>query len=135
MAANTLYYGDNLDILRRYVKDESVDLVYLDQPFDSQVTQGVRILRYVCLAKGCERRGETKARAFTLRFSTSSRPGLRRFGGSVCTSDDFAARMRTPCQVTYDGRRLDLPRGGVDVTLRRAPRADRSGGEQRELDL
>lgn len=32
---NTLYYGDNLDILRRYVRDESVDLVYLDPPFNS----------------------------------------------------------------------------------------------------
>lgn len=32
---NTLYYGDNLDILKRYVKDESVDLVYLDPPFKS----------------------------------------------------------------------------------------------------
>jgi hypothetical protein len=32
LAVNTLYYGDNLDILRRYVKDESVDLVYLDPP-------------------------------------------------------------------------------------------------------
>jgi DNA modification methylase len=31
----TLYYGDNLDILRRYLKDESVDLVYLDPPFNS----------------------------------------------------------------------------------------------------
>ena len=31
----TLYYGDNLDILRRYIKDESVDLVYLDPPFNS----------------------------------------------------------------------------------------------------
>lgn len=31
----TLYYGDNLDILRRYLKDESVDLVYLDPPFYS----------------------------------------------------------------------------------------------------
>jgi DNA modification methylase len=30
-----LYYGDNLDILRRYIKDESVDLVYLDPPFNS----------------------------------------------------------------------------------------------------
>ena len=30
---NVLYYGDNLDILRRYVKDESVDLIYLDPPF------------------------------------------------------------------------------------------------------
>jgi site-specific DNA-methyltransferase (adenine-specific) len=31
----TLYYGDNLDILRRYIRDESVDLVYLDPPFNS----------------------------------------------------------------------------------------------------
>ena len=30
---NILYYGDNLDILRRYIKDESVDLIYLDPPF------------------------------------------------------------------------------------------------------
>src|ERR1700750_987298 len=27
---NLLYYGDNLDILRRYIDDESVDLIYLD---------------------------------------------------------------------------------------------------------
>jgi site-specific DNA-methyltransferase (adenine-specific) len=31
----TLYYGDNLDILRRYLRDETVDLVYLDPPFNS----------------------------------------------------------------------------------------------------
>lgn len=35
MAANTLYYGDNLDILQRYIKDETIDLVYLDPPFKS----------------------------------------------------------------------------------------------------
>ena len=34
----TLYYGDNLDILKRYIKDESVDLVYLDPPFNSAQT-------------------------------------------------------------------------------------------------
>ena len=32
---NTLYYGDNLKILRDYVKDDSVDLIYLDPPFNS----------------------------------------------------------------------------------------------------
>ncbi|HUR61556.1 MAG TPA: DNA methyltransferase [Candidatus Thermoplasmatota archaeon] len=32
---NTLYYGDNLDVMRRHLKDESVDLVYLDPPFNS----------------------------------------------------------------------------------------------------
>jgi DNA modification methylase len=36
MADNKLYYGDNLEVLRRYVKDESVDLVYLDPPFNSR---------------------------------------------------------------------------------------------------
>ncbi len=35
MSENVLYYGDNLDILRRYVQDESVDLIYLDPPFKS----------------------------------------------------------------------------------------------------
>ena len=35
MPDNLLYYGDNLDVLRRHVKDESVDLVYLDPPFKS----------------------------------------------------------------------------------------------------
>jgi site-specific DNA-methyltransferase (adenine-specific) len=35
MAENVLYYGDNLEILRRYIEDESVDLVYLDPPFKS----------------------------------------------------------------------------------------------------
>ncbi len=30
---NTLFYGDNLEILREYITDESIDLVYLDPPF------------------------------------------------------------------------------------------------------
>jgi len=36
MSMNTLYYGDNLEILRKCIKDESVDLIYLDPPFNSQ---------------------------------------------------------------------------------------------------
>lgn len=35
ITTNTLFYGDNLPILREYVPDESVDLVYLDPPFNS----------------------------------------------------------------------------------------------------
>lgn len=38
---NHLYFGDNLDVLRRYVKDESVDLVYLDPPFNSNQSYNV----------------------------------------------------------------------------------------------
>jgi DNA modification methylase len=32
---NTLFYGDNLNILREYISDESVDLIYHDPPFNS----------------------------------------------------------------------------------------------------
>jgi DNA modification methylase len=34
-SSNTLYYGDNLEVLRLYGKADSVDLVYLDPPFNS----------------------------------------------------------------------------------------------------
>ncbi len=46
MADNKLYYGDNLDVLRRHVKDESVDLVYLDPPFNSNADYNVLFGRH-----------------------------------------------------------------------------------------
>ena len=33
---NQLFYGDNLEVLRKYIKDESVDLCYIDPPFNSK---------------------------------------------------------------------------------------------------
>jgi len=33
-----LYHGDNLEVMRRHVSTESVDLVYLDPPFNSDRT-------------------------------------------------------------------------------------------------
>ena len=38
---NRLYFGDNLDILREHIADESVDLIYLDPPFNSNATYNV----------------------------------------------------------------------------------------------
>lgn len=38
---NTLYYGDNLRILRNYVPDNSVDLIYLDPPFNSKADYNI----------------------------------------------------------------------------------------------
>lgn len=38
---NTLYYGDNLHVLREHVKDESVDLIYLDPPFNSNANYNI----------------------------------------------------------------------------------------------
>lgn len=36
-----LYYGDNLDVLREHVADESVDLIYLDPPFNSNASYNI----------------------------------------------------------------------------------------------
>src|SRR3989304_7926567 len=41
MEPNALFYGDNLDILRKYIADASVDLIYLDPPFNSNATYNV----------------------------------------------------------------------------------------------
>jgi site-specific DNA-methyltransferase (adenine-specific) len=41
MDGNRLYYGDNLDVLREHIPAESVDLIYLDPPFNSQATYNV----------------------------------------------------------------------------------------------
>jgi site-specific DNA-methyltransferase (adenine-specific) len=38
---NQLYYGDNLDVLRVHVADESVDLIYLDPPFNSNASYNI----------------------------------------------------------------------------------------------
>ena len=41
MHTNQLYYGDNLDILRNHIPDESVDLIYIDPPFNSNQAYNV----------------------------------------------------------------------------------------------
>ena len=41
ITANTLFYGDNLPILRKHIPDESIDLVYLDAPFNSNRSYNV----------------------------------------------------------------------------------------------
>lgn len=41
MDMNQLYYGDNLDILRTHIPDESLDLIYIDPPFNSNQAYNV----------------------------------------------------------------------------------------------
>ena len=38
---NKLYYGDNLPVLRESIASESVDLIYLDPPFNSNASYNV----------------------------------------------------------------------------------------------
>ncbi len=41
ITTNTLFYGDNLPILREYIAGESIDLIYLDPPFNSNRSYNV----------------------------------------------------------------------------------------------
>jgi DNA modification methylase len=36
MNSNVLYYGDNLEVMRKYIKDNTIDLCYIDPPFNSK---------------------------------------------------------------------------------------------------
>jgi 16S rRNA G966 N2-methylase RsmD len=38
LSGSHLFYGDNLEILQAHIPDESVDLIYLDPPFNSNAT-------------------------------------------------------------------------------------------------
>ena len=38
---STLYYGDNLSVLRDHIASESIDLIYLDPPFNSNANHNV----------------------------------------------------------------------------------------------
>ncbi|MBF0305876.1 MAG: restriction endonuclease [Alphaproteobacteria bacterium] len=51
---NRLYYGDNLAVLREVVATESVDLVYLDPPFNSQATYNVLFKGHTGQAPGAQ---------------------------------------------------------------------------------
>jgi hypothetical protein len=70
MAENALYYGDNLDVLRRHIKDESVDLVYLDPPFNSNQNYNVLF----AAKDGTDAAAQIQAFEDTWRWDTSSTP-------------------------------------------------------------
>jgi 16S rRNA G966 N2-methylase RsmD len=52
-AVNQLFYGDNLNVLRASIKDETVDLIYLDPPFMRTLRHKLRLSR--TLGLGFER--------------------------------------------------------------------------------
>ena len=71
----TLYYGDNLDILRRYLKDETVDLVYLDPPFNSAQNYNAFFHEKDGTAAASTSRKTSRARTTS---KTAARPGVGR---------------------------------------------------------
>ena len=82
MAGNTLYYGDNLDVLRRYGKDDSVDLIYLDPPFNSNQDYNVLFAEQ----DGSRSAAQIKAFGDTWRWDQGSATAYRQMvegGGQV----------------------------------------------------
>ena len=55
---NKLYYGDNLDVMRKFIRDETVDLCYIDPPFNSK-----RNYNQIYNNIGTEDRGQAQAQA------------------------------------------------------------------------
>jgi hypothetical protein len=85
MADNLLYYGDNIDILRRYLKDETVDLVYLDATFKSNQVYTILF----AAQDGSRSAGQIKVSQNTWRWkcTASAREHSRFAGKSLCASD------------------------------------------------
>lgn len=54
MAKNKLYYGDNLDVLRQHIATESIDLVYLDPPFNSNRNYNVLFGKHNTVAEASD---------------------------------------------------------------------------------
>ena len=48
---NKLFYGDNLNVLREHVASESVDLIYLDPPFNSNANYNILFKSKTAMAR------------------------------------------------------------------------------------
>lgn len=68
---NKLYYGDNLEILRKYIKDETIDLCYIDPPFNSK-----RNYNQIYNNIGQEDRAQAQAFTDTWTWDTIAEEGL-----------------------------------------------------------
>ncbi len=69
--SNSLYYGDNLEVLRKYIKDETIDLCYIDPPFNSK-----RNYNQIYNNIGGEDRAQAQAFIDTWTWDTRSEEGL-----------------------------------------------------------
>src|SRR3954471_23414966 len=98
-AKNLLYYGDNLEVLRRHVEAESVDLVYLDPPFKSNqdynvlfAEHGTRSAAQIKAFEDTWRWDESAARAYeeTVELGGEVAQAMRAFRTLLSTSDMLA---------------------------------------------
>jgi DNA modification methylase len=81
MMPNQLFYGDNLEVLRKHIKDESVDLCYIDPPFNSK-------RNYNQIYNNVGKEDQAQAQAFI----------------DTWTWDDYANQGLKEIQENYQGR-------------------------------
>ncbi len=87
---NVLYYGDNLDVLRRHVPDESVDLVYLDPPFSSNASYNVLFAEH-----GVKAAAQVQAFTDTWEWNTEARAAYEEVVESGGRTADAMRAFRT----------------------------------------
>ncbi len=122
MADNLLYYGDNLEVLRLHVKEETVDLVYLDPPFNSNATYNVLFAE----KNGSESAAQIKAFEDTWHWDQAAAEAFQRtlqMGGQVARAmtgleillgtNDMLAYLTMMAPRLVELRRVLKPTGSV----------------------
>ncbi|OGP70725.1 MAG: hypothetical protein A2Y80_00110 [Deltaproteobacteria bacterium RBG_13_58_19] len=104
---NRLYFGDNLDILRDYIPTASVDLIYLDPPFNSKATYNVLF---------AEKSGEASAAQITA-FEDTWHWGLE----SEAAFHEVVTAGPKKLADLLAGKALEYPRLAT-ATFKKAPR-------------
>jgi len=109
---NKLFYGDNLIDLRRYIKDESVDLCYIDPPFNSN-----RTYNQIYLNQGEEDKAQAQAFVDTWEYDKAAEEGF------IEIINNEQNRFTTQTQLLIEGLAKVLGKGSllaylIHITLR-----------------
>jgi hypothetical protein len=110
---NTLYYGDNLDVLRRHVRGESVDLVYLDPPFSPNANYNILFEEH-----GEKAAAQVEAFSDTWEWNTDARLAYEEIVSRGETADPMRAfRTMIPGSdmLAYHGRRSRIEASPADA--------------------
>jgi site-specific DNA-methyltransferase (adenine-specific) len=84
---NRLFFGDNLDVLREHIRDDSTDLIYLDPPFNSQASYNVLYKE----PSGQQSKAQVEAFVDTWHWNDSAEQA---FDAVIRSSTDAAELMR-----------------------------------------
>jgi site-specific DNA-methyltransferase (adenine-specific) len=144
---NKLYYGDNYEVLQRYVKDETVDLVYLDPPFNSRQDYNVLFAE----KDGTQSSSQIHAFEDTWEWNIDAQrsyefiveqggrvaDALRAFKTFLYNSDGttYPRLQILTIQQRLDGRQPQYPLHRRDATFKKAPRSRPAAAENLTLPL